>query len=692
MSLNQENRTLLISSPLDEDALVLTGFSGTEYISTPFSFELDLVSEDDSIVFEDIIGGNVTVSIGLVNNEPRLFNGLISRFSQDAGSGDEAGIHTLARYTATLVPWFWLLNRTTDSRIFQAISVPAIVTQIFTEKGFTDYRLNLGSYDPIEYCVQYRETDFNFISRLLEQEGIYYYFEHEDGVHTMVLADSPNGHPPCPLQSSVRYHFVAGAEVIDEDVITDLDKSQEIRIGKYTVNDYNFEMPNANLRVEVDNSNPLGPGDSSLYEVYDYPAEFKLRADGERLANLRIQAEEARTTTIKGTSNCRAFAAGFRFSLADHYRSEMNDHDFVLTRISHDLSEGAGGSDGGSGVFYTNNFDCIPFEVPFRPPLKTPKPIIAGAQTALVVGPSGEEIYTDEHGRVKVQFPWDREGQYNEDSSCFIRVGQTWAGTGWGGIYIPRIGQEVIVEFLEGDPDRPIVTGCVYNGLNTPPYPLPDEKTKSTIKSMSSTGGGGFNEIRFEDKKGSEQLFIHAQSAQDNRVKGVSREFVGGSRHLIVKEHQLEKVDKDKHVTVNGDHKEKVEGAMSLTVQGDYQQKVGFKYAVESQQEIHLKAGMKVVIEGGLQVTLKGPGGFVDIGPAGVTIQGTLVNINSGGAAGVGSGSSPDIPDEPHEADTADPGTLPERPEPVMPEPACFTPQAKALRQAAKDGAPFCEL
>lgn len=692
MPLNQENRTLLISSPLGENALVLTRFSGTEYISAPFSFELDLVSEDDSIAFEDIIGGNVTVSIGLVNDEPRLFNGLISRFSQDAGSSDEAGIHTLARYTATLVPWFWLLNRTTDSRIFQALSVPDIVEQIFTEKGFTDYRLNLGSYDPIEYCVQYRETDFNFISRLLEQEGIYYYFEHEDGVHTMVLADSPDGHPPCPLQSSARYHFVAGSEVIDEDVITDLDKSQEIRIGKYTVNDYNFEMPNANLRVEVDSGNSLGPGDSGRYEVYDYPAEFKLRADGERLANLRIQAEEARTTTIKGTGNCRAFAAGYRFSLTDHYRSEMNDHDFVLTGITHGLSEGAGGSDAGSGVFYTNSFDCIPFEVPFRPALKTPKPIIAGAQTALVVGPAGEEIYTDEHARVKVQFPWDREGQYNEDSSCFIRVGQTWAGTGWGGVYIPRIGQEVIVEFLEGDPDRPIVTGCVYNGINTPPYPLPDEKTKSTIKSMSSTGGGGFNEIRFEDKKGSEQLFIHAQSAQDNRVKGVSREFVGGSRHLIVKNDQLEKVDKDKHVTVRGDHKEKVDGAMSLTVEGDYQQKTGIKYAVESQQEIHLKAGMKVVIEGGLQVTLKGPGGFVDIGPAGVTIQGTLVNINSGGAAGVGSGSSPDIPDEPHEADTADPGTLPERPEPLMPDPSCFTPQANALQQAAKDGAPFCEL
>jgi type VI secretion system secreted protein VgrG len=315
---------------------------------------------------------------------------------------------------------------------------------------------------------------------------------------------------------------------------------------------------------------------------------------------------------------------------------------------------------------------------------------VEGIQTAIVVGPSGEEIYTDEYGRVKVQFHWDRRGSSDENSSCWMRVSQLWAGTNWGAMFIPRIGQEVIVDFLEGDPDRPLVTGRVYHGTNMPPYSLPDEKTKSTIKSYSSPDGGGFNEIRFDDLKGEEQVFIHAEKNQDIRTEKDRMEWVGQDSHLIVVRNQLEKVEGDKHLTVNGDQNEKVDGTVSLEAGTDIQEKAGGKHALDAAQEIHLKAGMKVIIEAGTQVSLKAGSNFIDIGPSGVSIQGTMVNINSGGSAGSGSGSSPQAPEEPAEADTAEPGRATQGP-PGPTEPATPTPQARALSSAAQTGTPFCE-
>lgn len=689
MTISQENRTLVIATPLGEDVVALTRFSGTEGLSIPFSFDLLLESENSNLDFSDIIGGNVTVSIRLSDGSVRYFNGIISRFIQDRGTIQTEQGHRLARYSAKMVPWFWLLTRYSNCRIFQELSVPEIVEKIFSEKGFKDYRIDLSNYEQKEYCVQYNETDFNFVSRLLEQEGIYYFFEHENGKHTMVLADGPDIHPPCPKHASVRYHPLSSGETPMEGIISDLDKMQEIRIGKYTVNDFNFMMPNTDLKVEADCQSPLGPGEC---EFYDFPAEYSTRAEGERLANIRMQAEEARTTTITGASTCQGFTAGYKFDLTGYYRDDMNQS-YVLTAVNHSAAEPIGGSGARRISQYSNTFTCIPHTVPYRPPLVTPKPVIAGVQTAVVVGPSGEEIYTDKYGRVKVQFHWDREGQYNENSSCWIRMSQHWAGSRWGAIFLPRIGQEVIVAFVESDPDRPIITGAVYNGLNMPPYDLPAQKTKSVIKSASSPDSGGVNEIRFEDKSGEEQFFIHAEKTLDTRVKGQSREFVGGKRHLIVKEDDLEMVEKDKHLTVKGDHNEKVDGTISITAGGDFQQKVSMNHALDAGMEVHIKSGMKVVIESGLEITLKAAGGFVKIDPMGVTIQGTLVNINSGGSAGSGSGASPAIPDQPVEADTTDPGQ-PTAPPSVTVEQinaTQLTPQAIAFKQAAAEGTPFCE-
>ena len=670
----QDNRTIAITTPLGKDVLLLEGFHGGEAISRLFSFNLTMIAQKPDIAFEDIIGKNVTVAVDLPSGKRRYFNGIISRFVQGLGGGAAGVDARFSHYRATMVPWLWLLTRTADSRIFQKMSVPDIVEKIFRDHVFTDFTLKLqGNYDKREYCVQYRETDFNFISRLMEEEGIHYFFEHTDGKHNLVIADSPQANTPCPHQNFARFQMNIGTTHKD-DIISSIEKTQEIRPGKYTLSDFNFKTPNTSLKTETLSHHKMEPGER---EIYDYPGLYGKKVEGDRYSRIRMEEEEAQITSIVGESVCRAFSSGYRFTLTSYYRREMTDKEYLLTIVEHHAEQGV---DEGGLFHYDNRFTCIPIEVPFRPVRMTPKPTVQGAQTAIVVGPSGEEIHVDEHGRVKVQFHWDREGKNNEDSSCWVRVSQLWAGPGWGAVFIPRIGHEVIVDFLEGDPDRPIITGRVYHGINKPPYPLPAEMTKSTIKTCSSKGGVGFNEIRFEDKKGSEQLFMHGEKNLDVYIKNNSTEWVGNERHLIVIKDQMEKVGGDKHLTVIGDQNEKVDGSVSLKVGMDQDQKVGVKHALDAGQEIHLKAGMNVVIEAGMSITLKAGGGFIVVGPAGVTISGTPVLINSGGSAGSGSGASPDPPKVPN---------APKPPPPVPP--ITHSPQAAALKSAAESGAPFCD-
>jgi type VI secretion system secreted protein VgrG len=568
MAYTQENRLIAIDTPLGKDVLLLTGCHGIEGISGLFSFELTLISENHNISFEDIIGKNVTVSIILADGDKRFFNGIISSFSQRRGGGEAGGD---SHYAATVVPWFWLLTRTADSRIFQKLSVPDIVEKIFTEKEFLDYKLLLNdSYEKRDYCVQYRETDFNFISRLLEEEGICYFFEHEEKKHTLILADASDKFKPCPKQESARYQISSGGW-LEEDVITSLEKMQEIRPAKYCINDFNFEIPGTDMNVDVSTKQMLGPGER---EIYDYPGLYTKKAQGERLTTIRMEEEETKITTITGSSDCRAFTSGYRFDLLEYFREDMNNKPYVMTSVNHGATEPVGGSGQDSGQSYANSFTCIPFDIQYRPPRLTPKPVVEGAQTAIVVGPAGEEIYTDEHGRIKAQFHWDREGKKDENSSCWMRVSQVWAGAGWGAMHIPRIGQEVIVDFLEGDPDRPIVTGRVYHGTNTPPYSLPDEKTKSTIKSDSSLGGGGSNEIRFEDKKGEEEVYLHGQKDWTIAIDNDKNQTVGNDETLSVGNNrtkdvgvdQSETIGSNKTIKVGANHTESIGSNMSVKV------------------------------------------------------------------------------------------------------------------------------
>jgi type VI secretion system secreted protein VgrG len=640
----QENRPMGIYTPLGENALFLAGFNGMEAVSRLFSFELELVSENNNIDFAQIVGKPVTISVQLADGKDRYFHGIVSRFSHYAQKGG-TGLR-LSTYRATIVPWAWLLTRTTDSRIFQNMSVPEIVEKIFREKGFSDFSMEVQeTHEKRVYCVQYRETDFNFISRLMEDEGIYYYFTHEQNKHIMVIADSPGKHKKIP--GRVRYQFTFGN--VDEDTITELSKMQDIQAGKYTLYDYNFEMPRTRLDSNIDSQQKVGPGER---EFYDYPGGYSVKAAGDRLSRIRMEEEEARITTVAGAGNCRTFNSGYRFRLYESVRSDMNDKDYVITSVEHHAAQGW---EGESEFSYTNKFTCIPHLTPFRPPRATPKPVVHGSQTATVVGPGGEEIHTDEYGRVIVQFHWDREGQRNENSSCWIRVANGFAGGNFGSIFIPRIGQEVIVAFLEGDPDQPIVTGRVYNAVNMPPYPLPDEKTKSTIKTNSSKGGEGFNEIRFEDKKGSEQVFVHAEGRQDNRVKGDSLEWVGNDRHLIVTNDQFEKVEGNKHLKVLGDQNEKVMGAVSLSATGGIQIEATGNYGLDVVQNIYVK-GLQIVLEASAGLTLKVGGNFITIDPSGVAIKGTMVQLNSAGAAISGSMAPTNPPTDPKEADSGQPG------------------------------------
>ncbi len=531
MAIAQEHHLIAIATPLGKDVLLLRGFNGSEAISQLYHFDLDLLSENDSIKFQDVVGKNVTLRIYDADGGERYWNGFISRFSQGAQDG------RLTAYRAQMVPWLWFLTRTADCRIFQDQKVPDIIKKIFSDLGFHDFELRLyGNYTPRDYCVQYRETDFNFVSRLMEEEGICYYFDHQDGKHILILADDSTAHKPCPNQKTARCAFYGKGATYAEDLVTEWSYNEEFRTGAWAQTDYNFETPSTSLSVAVKGKNP--------YEIYEYPGEHLVRSDGDKLSRIRLQEQTAPCIVSQGASMCRHFSSGFQFTLQDHYRADLNQA-YLLTAVRHMATMGGSyqvGAGGGQGLTYRNSFDCIPFSTPFRPARVTPEPFVQGCQTAVVVGPGGEEIYTDKYGRVKVQFHWDREGKKNENSSCWIRVSHPWAGQGWGAISIPRIGQEVIVDFLEGDPDQPIIVGRVYNAEQMPPFPLPGKAVISGVKSNSTKGGGGNNEISLDDTKGNELINIHAQFDQQKKVERDERVQIGRDR--------TEQVGRDEKITI----------------------------------------------------------------------------------------------------------------------------------------------
>jgi type VI secretion system secreted protein VgrG len=630
---SQEGLQLSISTPLGDDAVLLRALTGTEELSRPFAVDMDLVSERDDLDLESALGASACVTIARTGGQgARYIHGVLTRLVQ---IGTDA---RFTRYRMEMRPWLWLLNFTRDSRIFQDQSVPEILESVFAELGFNDFRNACsGQYAKREYCVQYRESVFDFVSRLMEDEGIYYFFEHSDSAHTLVFADDQDGYATSVGVDSVSYRRRPSDAPAASDILT---AELDVRYTsvKFEADDFDFENPKTDLRV-------TGGSGEAVRAVFEYPGGFATTSVGETRARVRLEELEHGSRRLNGESAVYGFSPGHRFTLSDHPRADVND-EYVLRAVTHSATHNT----------YINRFDAFPLDLPFRPPRITHKPRIPGSQTAIVVGKAGEEIWTDAYGRVKVRFHWDRASNDDEEASCFVRVSQAWAGKQWGAMQIPRIGQEVLVGFLEGDPDRPVITGRVYNGETMPPYELPANQTISTTKSNSTKGGEGFNELRFDDKKDEEQLFVHAQKNMDIQVLNDRFETIGNERHLSVETNKFEHVKADRSETVDGNHNEEIAGdrnvkvtgkqahevggTLSLKVTGKVSEEFAADHSEETTGDITLTAA-NVVIEATSNITIKVGDSYIAIeqGGIGISASGTL-EMNSSGDMTLDSGAN----------------------------------------------------
>ena len=560
-----QNRNLTISGSFPDGQFFLDGLRGTESLGAPFQLTLSLLSDSSDIDISSLVGDTMTVTVEGEEAATRYFNGYVTRMAL-VGIFDSH-----AQYRATLRPWFFLMSSRVNSRIFQNQSVPDIAKALFREHGFSDFEDALaGSYDPREFVVQYRESDFAFVSRLFEHAGIYYYFRHEKGRHVLVLADSASAHKTIPEYEEVSFHPQGTPTAAADEFISSWELVHQWRPGAYASDDYDFERPRSDLTAQLQAAARHKKGD---LEIFDYPAGYTDQGDIEDYVRGRLEALQSDVELANGGGDVRGIGAGNLFGLIEFPNEDQNKQ-YLIVSASYDAKNNAhDAGDGGDGHF-TMSFTAMDSQVPFRPALATPTPRVDGVQTAIVVGQAGDEITVDQYGRVKVQFHWDREGKNDENSSCWVRVAQVWAGSGWGGIQIPRIGQEVIVDFLEGDPDRPIITGRVYNADNMPPYALPANKTQSGIKSRSTLGGApsNFNELRFEDKKGSEQVYAQAEKDLASLVKNDEDRNVGRDRTT--------EIGHDETITVGNNRTESVTKQESITIGGDRQESVGKSEAV----------------------------------------------------------------------------------------------------------------
>ena len=558
----QKNDLLTISTPLGDDIFQLLAFHGNETLSQPFKYQLELRSENNDIQYTDLLGQQVNVRLRSLRNDDRDFNGYVSQFSMS----EEKGRYTY--YQVTLVPALWFLKRTSDCRIFQEMSVPDIVQQVLEQYDIVDFEFSLiAEYRTWEYCVQYRESDFAFINRLLEQEGIYYFFRHQSGAHTLILADDQAAHQHTLGYEELAYEPDVGL-LRQENIVSKWRFSQCVQPGKFAHTDFDYKQPLQDLQ-----STHAFPRDHAMaeFEVYDYPGEYASREDGRNYARIRIEAYQAEFESVHATTNAHGVTAGGLFNLERHPRYDQNRQYLVLS-AHYDIENAL--EDTNRPQSYKCQFTALESSTPYRSQRKTPLPTVRGPQTAIVVGPNGDEIYTDEYGRVRVQFHWDREGQADENSSGWLRVAQSTAGDQWGMISIPRIGEEVIVSFIEGDPDRPIITGRVYNGDKRPPYELPAQGTVTGIKTNSSKGGGGYNEYMMDDSKGSELIREHAQFDKDSTVEHDSREQVLNDAARDVGHNQTITIGNNQSETVGARKTEIIGAAKELSIGGAFQETV----------------------------------------------------------------------------------------------------------------------
>ncbi|MDI1476389.1 type VI secretion system tip protein TssI/VgrG [Polyangium sp. y55x31] len=675
-----------------ESSLSVRRFSVHESVSGLFTVSVWARSESPSIDLEAIIGqpASLRVVSGWLFARlggARLWTGIVSSIEQVQAVQPASGAKELSTYSLRIVPDLWMLTQRRNYRIFQHLSIPDIVDELLDDWGIEKvWEIDRGKYPKLEYKAQYGESDFAFFSRLLEEAGIGFTFPDDDAKGSkLTLSDKLESNTPRP-GGALPYVDNPNQEA-EKEFVSGIRLSYGVRPGAHTIRDYDFRNPSFELFGEA----PKAKGQEAKYEQYHYePGAFLVEggkgggtpaADDKGVARYDQGFGKGRATRMLGGTRVDRRVVSFDtntidlwpgqvFSIDRHPHADITESTKLLvTEFSVEGTPEGEWSMSGQAVFT---------DAPYRPPQRTPKPRVEGVQSARVVGPKGQEIHTDEFGRVRVQFPWDREGKNDDNSSCWIRVSQGWAGTGYGMIVIPRIGQEVMVGFLEGDPDQPIIVGRVYNAKQAVPYKLPEHKTRSTWKSDSSLGSDGFNEIMFEDLKGQELVYEQAQKNRRRLVKndetitigrdrqklvkndeyektlGFLKVYVGKDQDIVVKQNKRERIEGDSHLRVYGKRNQRIEGKQSLTVKGDRHELVGKNYAIGVNEEIHVAAGTAIVIEAGKDLTIKGPGGFVRIDQSGVTIRGRQVRINSGGSPGSGKGSSPDEPEEAIEAEVDD--------------------------------------
>ncbi|MCW2485668.1 type VI secretion system tip protein VgrG [Candidatus Symbiopectobacterium sp. NZEC127] len=634
---------------LPESTFAVVDFQLNEALNQPFVLSLNLASPQPDIDFGDVLDQPCELRVWYDGNLQRRVNGVVSTFAQ----GDTGFRRT--RYQVEVRPALWRLGLRTNARIFQSQKPQEIISILLQEAGISDYAFALrDDHAPREYCVQYRETDLAFITRLAAEEGMYFFHEFEAGKHRVVFADDAGA-------------LVAGPELFFNLAAQGLSEGEYVRRFRYTesvstaeveLKDYSFKTPAYGL------SHKKKSGDLShqqeSYQHFDYPGRFKQDPSGKALTGYRLDALRAGAMTGAGESNAAALMPGCRFLLSEHPNPALNT-DWQLVAITHKgrQPQALEEESGGEPTTYSNRFDVINANITWRAALPY-KPMVDGPQIATVVGPAGEEIYCDEHGRVKLQFPWDRYGSSDDQSSCWVRVSQGWAGGQYGMIAIPRIGHEVIVSFLEGDPDQPIVTGRTYHATQRPPYDLPVHKTRTVLRTETHQGEG-FNELRFEDQAGQEEIYLHGQKDLNACIENDVVWHIRHDAHADIDNNRITRIKSNDHLTVENEMRVQVTGDHSLTVNASMHQKLGQALLVEAGQEVHVKSGAKVVLEAGAELTLKVGGSFVKIDPSGVTVVGPSIKMNSGGSAGSGSGwagQSPELPGD-VAVPPAPPATLP---------------------------------
>ncbi|CAK7022816.1 MAG: Actin cross-linking toxin VgrG1 [Desulfovibrio sp.] len=644
-------------------------FSGKEEVNKPYEFNIELVSKSFREPIANLPGTEACLTITDRSGGTRVVHGLIALMEQ-GHTGNR-----FTRYYCKLVPRLWFLDQIRDHRIFQNLSVPEIIQKILHEQGFTDTMTKFAlfyTYEPREYCVQYGESDLHFISRLCEEEGLYFYFEHAAGSHTLCFCDREGG-PRITGESDIRY-YPGGGQTPDTAVISAVRYKHSVNSNAAAYREWNFKKPKLNLEVKSAGDGPTPAG--MLLEQYHYPHIYDLQASGTRYANLQVLRQLTYKERVELDSDVSRFLPSFTFSIHDHPRGDINAKWWV-TAVRHEgeqpqVLEHEAPSE--RGMTYQSVVTAIPDKTRFIPLLEHPRNVVIGQQTAIVTGPEGEEIYTDQYGRVKVQFFWDREGQRNEKTTCWIRVSQGWAGTQYGAMTIPRIGHEVVVSFLEGNADRPLITGRVYHELNRVPYPLPDHKTRSVFKSMSTPGIAGkprgFNELRVEDKAGEEEIYLRAEKDVNTYTKNDWKDHILHDKHETVDNFRYTHVKKETHETLGGQRKTELFANDNITIHADSHMKVDGDWLVKAAKQAHLQSGGKMVLESEMDLTLKAGGHWIRITPAGITTSPTF-NIGSGSPAS-GKGAAPLLPEG---AVPTEPGVCP----------TCIA----ALEEAEKDDAPF---